>query len=383
MIKIKLLIIGAGPFGLSMAAYCKHNKIDHLVVGNSMDFWKSNMPGGVFLRSGTDWHLDPLNIHTIKKYMKINDLKLKKSEPLSLDFYLGYVDWFVKEKGIQPINSIITKLDCLTGSRRRFTVELNNGEKIQAENVLLALGFKYFKNVPEDLSLIFPENRFSHTCDLVELEKLKNKRCLIIGGRQSAFEWAALLSEAGAKSVYVSHRQDTPKFTESDWSWVLPMLDKIVEDPGWFRNLSRKEREEIDKRFWTEGRLKLEPWLAPRLKSDSIKILPETNVTNCRELPNNDLHVEFDSGETLILDYIILATGYKVNMNNIPFLSSGNILEKLELINGFPVLDDYLQTNISGLFVTSMAASQQFGSFFAFTVSANASARMVGRLFSQ
>jgi cation diffusion facilitator CzcD-associated flavoprotein CzcO len=60
----ELLIIGAGPFGLALAAYATHLNIDHVVIGKPMDFWHSNMPKGMHLRSACDWHLDPLDVHT-------------------------------------------------------------------------------------------------------------------------------------------------------------------------------------------------------------------------------------------------------------------------------------------------------------------------------
>lgn len=376
--KTNLLIIGAGPFGLSMSAYCKHHNIDHLIVGKTMDFWKSNMPKGMLLRSGVDWHLDPLNLHTIEKYLETENIDLDKSQPLSLNFYLDYVNWFTKQKGIKPINDFVSDLNY---NENHFIANLKNGEKIEAKNVLLALGFKHFKNIPRELSSLIPENKFSHTCDLFDLSKFENNRCLIIGGRQSAFESAALLNEAETEIVYVSYRHDTPEFTESDWSWVLPMLDKMVEDPTWFRNLSEEERDDLNKSFWVEGRLKLEPWLSPRLKSNSIKLFPNTNVVDCSKLSDRDIEVKLDNGEKVTVDHVILATGYKVNMKNIPLLNSGNILSNLKIKNGFPMLDNYLQTNIPGLFITSMAATQDFGAFFAFTVSVNASANMIGKYF--
>jgi cation diffusion facilitator CzcD-associated flavoprotein CzcO len=49
-----VLIIGAGPFGLSLAAYLSALGVDHLVVGESMSFWKQQMPTGLLLRSGID-----------------------------------------------------------------------------------------------------------------------------------------------------------------------------------------------------------------------------------------------------------------------------------------------------------------------------------------
>src|SRR5690349_22345157 len=52
----ELLVIGAGPYGLSVAAHAKDSGTDVTVVGESMAFWKQNMPDGMLLRSGPDWH---------------------------------------------------------------------------------------------------------------------------------------------------------------------------------------------------------------------------------------------------------------------------------------------------------------------------------------
>ena len=45
-----LLIIGAGPFGLAVAAQASHLGIYHVVVGKPMEFWRRNMPTGMYLR---------------------------------------------------------------------------------------------------------------------------------------------------------------------------------------------------------------------------------------------------------------------------------------------------------------------------------------------
>ena len=80
-----------------------------------------------------------------------------------------------------------------------------------------------------------------------------------------------------------------------------------------------------------------------------------------------------------MVDHVILATGYKVKIDQVPLLAHGNILDKLLTRSGYPVLDEHLQTNISGLFITSMAAAQDFGSFFAFTISVRTSAKLIGQ----
>ena len=266
--KTNLLIIGAGPFGLAMAAYARHLGVDHLVAGKPMEFWRANMPEGMYLRSGCDWHLDPLEVDTIERFLQTQGLAPADVEPLSRDFYLSYVKWFQEQKQIESIPGYVRRLDHVDDGPGLFRATMGDGRIITARGVVIALGFKYFKNEPRELVDLLPAGRFSHTCDLVDFRDLKGKRCLIIGGRQSAFEWAALLHEAGAGAVHLSHRHDSPAFAVSDWSWVTPLIDSMVDDPGWFRKLSPEAKDEINHRFWTEGRQKVEPWLESRVMKE-------------------------------------------------------------------------------------------------------------------
>src|SRR5262245_61618871 len=89
-----ILIIGAGPFGLAMAAYAEHLGLDHRSVGKPMEFWKTNMPRGMFLRSACDWHVDPVGKDTIESFLSKQGLTAAQVEPLSLEFYLQYAQWF-------------------------------------------------------------------------------------------------------------------------------------------------------------------------------------------------------------------------------------------------------------------------------------------------
>jgi thioredoxin reductase len=226
---------------------------------------------------------------------------------------------------------------------------------------------------------LLPAGCYAHTCDLVNFAPLCGKCCLILGGRQSAFEWAALLHEAGAAAVHVVHRHASPAFAVADWSWVNPLVENMVENPGWFRHLPQAEKDAVSRRLWAEGRLKVEPWLEQRVKVDGVTVWPETEVARTEALANGDVLVTLSNGEQLVVDTIILATGYKVAIDSVPFLAQGNILPRLATHNGFPVLDEHFQTNIPGLFITSMAAGQDFGPFFGFTISVRTSARLIGQ----
>ena len=367
-----LLIIGAGPFGLAIAAQASHAGIDHLVAGKPMEFWKQNMPQGMYLRSACDWHLDPVNIHTIEKFLETRGQTPPDVEPLSLAFYLEYAEWFQTQKQITTLPSYIKQLNHTTD----FVATTTNGDTIRAQHVAIAPGFKHFANIPDEIKARLPEGRFSHTCEFTDFSSAANTRYLIVGGRQSAFEWAALLLEAGARAIFISHRHDTPAFAESDWSWVNPLVDGMAANPNWFRHLSQTEKDAVSRKQWAEGRLKLEPWLGPRLASNHVKILPNTEVASSVER-DGELVVKLSNGEEIVCDKVIFATGYKVDISRVPVLSSGNIPDQLETRSGFPVLDDHLQTSVPGLFITSMPAIQDFGPFFGFTIAVRVSAKLI------
>jgi FAD-dependent urate hydroxylase len=187
---------------------------------------------------------------------------------------------------------------------------------------------------------------------------------MIVGGRQSAFEWAALLADGDAEEVHVVYRHDTPDFTASDWHFVDGLMDLTATVPGWFRYLPDEEREAVIKRFWAEGRLRLEPWLTPRLDKPSVHRWPRASVATCKEVPGGEIEVELSDGTRLEVDHVVLATGYKPDMREVPYLAG--VVDDMDLVDGFPVLDEHFQSSVPGLFVTGFPATRDFGPFFGF-----------------
>ena len=77
----------------------------------------------------------------------------------------------------------------------------------------------------------------------------------------------------------------------------------------------------------------------------------------------------------LTVDAIVFATGYKVNVAQVPYLSG--VLPALENSEGFPVLDEDFQTSIPGLFAAGLMAAKAFGPFYAFVKSCPTAARII------
>ncbi|HEY2193901.1 MAG TPA: NAD(P)-binding domain-containing protein [Actinomycetospora sp.] len=366
-----LLVIGAGPYGLATAAYARHLGIETVVIGEPMGFWREHMPRGMLLRSGPDWHLDATDVHTFEAYLAERGVDPADVDPIPVDLFIEYASWFQEIVGLRVRPELVTAL------RRRdhgFEVDLDGGGQLSAATVVAAPGISHFTNIPHRAVAHLPEDRVTHTCFLTEVDRARDARTLIIGGRQSAFEWAALLADAGVDAVHVAYRHDTPAFAPADWHFVDPMIDQTVAVPGWFRRLSTEQRDAVANRFWAEGRLKLEPWLTPRMPEGVVHRHPHTEVTSCVELPNGDIRAELSTGQVLLVDHVVLATGYRADINSVPYLRE---LPDLETVDGFPVLDEHMQTSEPGLFLTGFAATRDFGPFFGFVRACPAAAQII------
>jgi len=373
----RLLIVGAGPYGLALAAMARHLGLDFLIVGKPFEFWRRHTPKRMLLRSGLDWHIDPLESATLRQYLSGRAEDPTTTEPLteslSREVFLDYLEWFVERKGIEMLPLMVQDLD-LDRTGDGFLATLEEGTKVAAERVVAVPGFASFPSRPEDLLELFPAGRISHTCESVELAAFRDRTCLVVGGRQSAFEWAALMAENGARAVHLTYRHPTPDFAPSDWSWVEPLLARTLEDPRWFRELSPEDRSRLENRFWSEGRRKLEPWLLPRIQRPEITLHPGTRIADCA-LRDRHLRVELDSGARLTVDHVLLATGYRVDLRRLGFL--GSLLGRIELDEGYPRLDEGFQSSIPGLFFAGLTTTKAFGPFFGFLVGAPTTARRI------
>jgi FAD-dependent urate hydroxylase len=368
-----LLVIGAGPYGLATAAYAKRTGIEQLVVGEAMAFWRESMPTGMFLRSAPDpdWHLDPAGEHTLIVYLEERGIDPLEVSPLPVGLFIDYAEWFQKKAGIEVLPDLVCNL---SKPNSHFEATLESGRRVTASTVVAAPGIVHFAVIPEWVERCLSPKRWSHTSHLVQLDELRGKRCLVIGGGQSAFEWGALLADEGAEEIHIVYRHDTPAFSASDWSFVDELMKLTLTVPGWFRNLPTDEQEAITRRFWTEGRLKLESWLTPSLDKPSVHRWPHASVTTCREILDGEIEVELSNETRLTVDYVILATGYKADMTKVPYLAG--VIDGLELADGFPILDEHFQTSLGGLFITGFPATRDFGPFFGFVRGCSVAAKL-------
>src|SRR5206468_7907914 len=93
-----VLIVGAGPYGLSAAAHLRSIKgLDVRVHGEPMSFWEQHMPRGMLLRSPyVASHLsDPGRALTLDTYQAECGNHLHR--PVPLDRFVDYGRWFQRK----------------------------------------------------------------------------------------------------------------------------------------------------------------------------------------------------------------------------------------------------------------------------------------------
>jgi FAD-dependent urate hydroxylase len=373
MNQVQLLVIGAGPYALSIAALARERGIGSVVLGRPMGFWRDNMPEGMFLRSGPDWHLDGAAVHTLEAYLEDQGIRPGEVDPIPIGVFLDYAAWFKRAKGIEVREEFV---DTLVKADGRFEATLRSGERIRADAVVAAPGIRHYASVPGWASSL-PPGLAAHTCDLVRFDDMAGARVLIVGGRQSAYEWAALIREHGAARIDIVHRHDIPRFERVSWKFVDAHVEQTLAVPGYWRNLPKSGQDAVARRFWEVGRLTLEYWLTPRLAWDGIHRWPGTEVVEVTPAGDDELRVLLSNGTGLAVDRVVFGSGYRAELTKVPYLAG--VLKHVKVSNGFPVLDEAFQTSLDGLYVTGFSATQDFGPFFGFVKGSPAAATLIVR----
>jgi thioredoxin reductase len=364
-----LLVVGAGPYAYAAAAFARDNGIETRIVGHPMRFWRKHMPADMFLRSGPDWHLDGSGEHTFEAFFEDRGMRPEEFDPIPISVFLGYTEWFRECKQLDVDERHVTGL---TKPNAGFVAAMDDGSTITADKVLAAPGIGYFLNLPQWYADVPPARR-SHTCELVSFDALAGARVVIIGGRQSAYEWAALLCDHGAEHVDVVHRHSTPKFAKVSWAFVDQYVDQTLTHRGWWRRLPVERQRAIAAEFWQVGRLTLEPWLVPRIPDAVVTSHPGCAVVDTA-VSEHDVTLTLSDGEALSADHVIFASGYRADLARVPYL--GGVLDRVSMTEGFPALTEGLETSLAGLYMTGFAATRDFGPFYGFTKGCPSAARI-------
>jgi cation diffusion facilitator CzcD-associated flavoprotein CzcO len=207
---LETAIIGAGPYGLSIAAHFRKRGIPFRIFGRPMDSWLNHMPKGMMLKSdGFASNIyDPGEEFTLGHFCAERGIEYSDAGiPVRLDTFSAYGLAFGQRMLPELEDKLLVSLERAPGG---FSLGLDSGETVAARRVVLAVGISHFEYVPETLAHLPPEF-LSHSFHHAAPESFRGKDVVVVGGGASAIDLAALLHESGA-SVQLVARQPSLKF---------------------------------------------------------------------------------------------------------------------------------------------------------------------------
>src|SRR6202020_607412 len=145
---VDVAIVGAGPYGLSVAAHLRGAGVNYRQFGLPMHLWRDAMPRGMFLKSqGFASNLsDPERTHTLEAFCrKTGQPYASYGLPVPLDNFISYGQWFADEL-VPGLEEILVTDIVRTGNA--FDLSLSDGTQATARNVVLAVGVEHFARVP-------------------------------------------------------------------------------------------------------------------------------------------------------------------------------------------------------------------------------------------
>src|SRR2546428_13351017 len=122
--------------------------------------------------------------------------------------FIDYACWF-KERAVPHVDE--TYVSSIQRDGDHFLLMLEDGRELHSASVVMATGLRDYAHRLECHDR-WPAELVSHSCEHHDLRGFGGKRVVVIGGGQSAIEYAALLHEVGAAGGVRFPRAHFPLF---------------------------------------------------------------------------------------------------------------------------------------------------------------------------
>jgi hypothetical protein len=388
---VPVAIVGAGPYGLSLAANLSASNIGFRIFGTPMAFWSAIATAGHgrYLKSfcfGTNIDV-PKAGYGFSEWSEARGLE--SFEPCSIQQFVDYGLW-VQQRCVTSLER--KNVVAIRQEASAFHLTLADGETLLAGRVVLATGLSGFDHLPRPFADL-PSALCTHTVNVSGFTGFAGQSVAVIGGGQSALEAAALLCEAGATPTLIVREDEVSWMTalsrqRSLWRRIRspvsglasgPKAWLLTKVPGAVHYLPNRLRTLIvAKHLPPEGAW----WLRDRVDGKA-ETLTATSVADAREDAGACVLTLSANGNRLQrrFDHVIAGTGFKVDVDRLGFLDAG-LRQAIRRIMGSPRLNRRFETSVKRLHVIGPASALSFGPLFRFVVGAHYTVRTLARHFA-
>jgi len=389
---VDVAIVGAGPYGLAIAAHLRAAGVGFRIFGQPMHGWLAHMPSGMLLKSeGFASNLyDPDGDFTLKRFCAERSIPYADvGVPVSLQTFAAYGIAFQQQllPGLERKTLVALDRDA-----DWFVLRFEDGKVAQARKVVLAVGIAEFGHVPIALAHLPPEF-VSHSSRHANLKPFEGRRVAVIGSGSSAIDLAGLLNECGTHVQLVARRSalrfhNPPTSAQrSLWQEIrYPMTGMgpglrarlYADAPIIFHFLPQRVRRDILSDFGPpEG-----GWFSKERVMGRVPLLLGHSLKGA-DVNQGEVHLQLvgpDGSERRIaVDHVIAATGYRVNLERLCFLSC-RIRSRLKSAYQAPILSTQFESSVPGLYFAGLPAAYSFGPMMRFAFGAGFTARRLARI---
>ena len=351
------------------------------------------MPQGMLLKSDpfASNLSDPQDFYTLARFSEEQSIPYSESGPVKLDTFCNYGLNFQKRWAPRLTEAHVTKIE---RSGDEFIIALDNGGKVSARRVVIAIGVGPFRYVPEILRAL-PDRFISHSFDHHDPSGFSGVRVAVVGGGASAIDLAGLLHERGCDVALVSRRAEL-RFTGGSGLQQsgLASLWRRMRHPSSGLGPGLRSRFSTDapllihalpKRLRFEFvRRHLGPAASKLMKDKIVGHVPLLLERELAAVAVDDSHVALtlsrkDGGHDILrVHHVIAATGFRVDLSRLTLLNP-SLLRDIAEYRGTPILTRNFESSVPGLYFIGLAAAGSFGPLMRFTFGARYAARRLTR----
>jgi thioredoxin reductase len=387
---VEVVIIGAGPYGLSLAAHLHATHVGFRIFGTPMKTWTEQMPAGMCLKSEGF----ASTLYAPGKGFTLEEFCEERGEPyaalglpVKLETFVAYGQEFQKRMVPELEKQSVTSLERAGDG---FQIQLDNGETVFSEKVVVAVGISHFQYLPPHLRNL-PSGFVTHSSQHSSVAGFAGKDVTVLGAGASAMDLAALLHRAGAR-VHVIARRPVIRFHNPPGKQPRPLLERIKAPmtglgPGW-RSLLCVKAPLLFHKMPLAFRLEVvskhlgpaPAWFTKDVVVNHVDLNVSSTVEKVEEQNGRLRLLIKDQNQSYWLDtdHLIAATGYQVDMSRLGFIHP-ELAARIRTVAGAPALSDSFQSSVKGLYFTGAAAAPSFGPLLRFAYGAGFTTRRLSR----